>query len=128
MVDVVENSKYSYNAQKVLRDCCNRQSLKTFMQQLCQQVMVDSDVAMLYHYPTKRINETVRRNIERFPESFCFQLTEMDVKNMRSQIATASNVLDNKFRNKKYLPYVFTEQGIAMPIYLIYQQKWKINF
>ena len=79
-----------------------------------KQVMIDSDVAMLYQYTTKRINETVRRNIERFPENFCFQLTELDIENMRSQIATASQVLDNKFRNKKYLPYAFTEQGIAM--------------
>ena len=76
--------------------------------------MLDSDVAMLYNYPTKRINETVRRNIERFPENFCFQLSEDEMEIMWSQIATASKVLDNKFRNKKYLPYAFTEQGIAM--------------
>lgn len=79
-----------------------------------KQVMLDSDVAILYHYPTKRINETVNRNKKRFPEDFCFQLTELDIKNMRSQIATASKILENKFRNKKYLPYAFTEQGIAM--------------
>ena len=79
-----------------------------------KQVMLDSDVAMLYHYPTKRINETVNRNKKRFPEDFCFQLTELDIENMRSQIATASKILENKFRNKKYLPYAFTEQGIAM--------------
>lgn len=46
-----------------------------------KQVMLDSDVAMLYEYPTKRINETVKRNIERFPENFCFQLSENEVKN-----------------------------------------------
>lgn len=79
-----------------------------------KQVMLDSDVAILYHYPTKRINETVNRNKKRFPEVFCFQLTELDIENMRSQIATASKILENKFRNKKYLPYAFTEQGIAM--------------
>lgn len=45
-----------------------------------KQVMLDSDVAMLYEYPTKRINETVKRNIERFPENFCFQLSENEVK------------------------------------------------
>lgn len=76
--------------------------------------MLDSDVAMLYHYETKKINQTVKRNIQRFPERFCFQLNEDELKNLRSQIVTASNVLDNKFRNKKYLPYAFTEQGIAM--------------
>ena len=79
-----------------------------------KQVMLDSDVAMLYQYTTKRINETVRRNINRFPEKFCFQLTENEIDNLRSQIATASKAFENKFRNKKFLPYAFTEQGIAM--------------
>lgn len=93
-----------------------------------KQVMLDSDVVRLYHYPTKRINEAVRRNQERFPENFCFQLSENEVESMWSQFATASEkienmwsqsvttskALDNKFRNKKYLPYAFTEQGIAM--------------
>ena len=51
-----------------------------------KQVMLDSDVAMLYNYPTKRINETVRRNIERFPENFCFQLSEDEMEIMWSQI------------------------------------------
>ena len=93
-----------------------------------KQVMLDSDVAMLYHYPTKRINETVNRNKQRFPENFCFQLTEEEVKNLKrqpailnlgqennwSQIATSSKNENSKYRGKKYLPYVFTEQGIAM--------------
>lgn len=95
-----------------------------------KQVMVDSDVAMLYHYPTKRINETVNRNKKRFPEFFCFQLNEEEYKSLRcknftlnkdntnddclrSQIATLNkNTGRGKYR--KYLPYVFTEQGIAM--------------
>lgn len=50
--------------------------------------MLDNDVAMLYHYETKRINETVSRNKERFPENFCFQLTEHEVQVLRSQFAT----------------------------------------
>lgn len=79
-----------------------------------KQVMLDSDVAMLYHYKTKRINEAVNRNKERFPENFCFQLTEEETENLRSQIATSSKNENNKHRGKKYLPYVFTEQGIAM--------------
>ena len=93
-----------------------------------KQVMLDSDVAMLYHYPTKRINETVNRNKQRFPENFCFQLTEEEVKNLKmqstilnlnqennwSQIATSSKNENSKHRGKKYIPYVFTEQGIAM--------------
>ena len=79
-----------------------------------KQVMIDSDVAMLYHYETKKINQTVKRNKNRFPENFCFQLTEMELENMWSQIVTTSKLEDNKYRSKKYLPYVFTEQGIAM--------------
>ena len=77
-----------------------------------KQVMLDSDVAMLYNYDTKRINETVRRNQDRFPEDFCFKLTEYEVESLRSQIAT----LNKKARgqHRKYIPYVFTEQGIAM--------------
>ena len=54
-----------------------------------KQVMLDSDVANLYHYDTKRINETVRRNIDRFPEEYCFRLNESERKIMRSQFATA---------------------------------------
>ena len=78
-----------------------------------KQVMLDSDVAMLYHYETKRINEIVKRNQERFPENFCFQLTETEVENLRSQIATSS--LDKvNYGGRRYLPYVYTEQGIAM--------------
>ena len=55
-----------------------------------KQVMLDSDVAMLYHYQTKRINETVNRNKERFPENFCFQLTEHELEVLKSQIATSN--------------------------------------
>ena len=78
-----------------------------------KQVMLDSDVAMLYHYETKYINLAVRRNKERFPENFCFQLTEIETKNLRLQIATSSLEKEN-YGGRRYLPYVFTEQGIAM--------------
>ena len=78
-----------------------------------KQVMLDSDVAMLYHYETKKINQAVKRNIERFPEEFCFQLTEDELFNMQSQFVTALRS-ENKKRNKSKLPYAFTEQGIAM--------------
>ena len=76
-----------------------------------KQVMLDSDVAMLYHYETKKINQTVKRNIERFPEKFCFQLTQNETENLRSQFVTSS--LEN-YGGRRYMPYVFTEQGIAM--------------
>ena len=93
-----------------------------------KQVMLDSDVARLYNYQTKRVNETVSRNKKRFPENFCFQLTEEEVKNLKrqatilnldhennwSQFATSSKSENSKHRGKKYVPYVFTEQGIAM--------------
>lgn len=78
-----------------------------------KQVMLDRDVAMLYQYTTKRINETVRRNKERFPENFCFQLTDIETENLRSQIVTSSLKREN-YGGRRYLPYVFTEQGIAM--------------
>ena len=67
-----------------------------------KQVMLDSDVAMLYQYTTKRINETVRRNINRFPEKFCFQLTENEIDNLRSQIATASKVFENNLEIRNF--------------------------
>ena len=79
-----------------------------------KQVMLDSDVAMLYHYETKKINQAVKRNIDRFPERFCFKLTKEELETMWSQIVTTSKLEDNKYRSKKYLPHVFTEQGIAM--------------
>lgn len=77
-----------------------------------KQVMLDSDLAMLYQVETKRLNEAVKRNQKRFPESFCFQLTEGELESLRSQIAT-SKEFDGK-GGRRYLPYVFTEQGIAM--------------
>ena len=78
-----------------------------------KQVMLDSDVAMLYHYETKKINQTVKRNIERFPEKFCFQLNEDETENLRSQFVTSSLEKEN-YGGRRYLPYVITEQGIAM--------------
>ncbi|MEY8391154.1 ORF6N domain-containing protein [Lachnospiraceae bacterium 45-W7] len=78
-----------------------------------QQVMIDSDLAMLYHVETKRLNEAVKRNIARFPEEFRFQLTVEETESLRSQFATL-NESDGRGKHRKYLPYVFTEQGIAM--------------
>ena len=81
-----------------------------------KQVMLDSDVAMLYDYETKRINEAVRRNVERFPEEFCFKITNEEYLYLKSQIAT-SNITDIPQYNrggKQKLPYVFTEKGIIM--------------
>ena len=79
-----------------------------------KQVMLDSDVAMLYHYETKNVNKAVKRNIDRFPEDFCFQLTKDEMDKMWFQNGTKSKGENNKYRSEKYLPYAFTEQGIAM--------------
>ena len=76
--------------------------------------MLDSDVAMLYHYTTKNINKAVKRNIDRFPEDFCFQLTESEFQNLRFQFGTLNRKVNNGEVTRKYLPYVFTEQGISM--------------
>ena len=75
-----------------------------------QQVMLDSDLAMLYQVETKRLNERVKRNIARFPDSFCFQLTKDEYDHLRSQSATSNG----EYGGRRYLPYVFTEGGIAM--------------
>jgi len=74
-----------------------------------QRVMLDRDLAELYGVPTKRLNEQVRRNIKRFPEDFMFQLTWEEAIFSRSQFATLKHG-----KNIKYLPYAFTEQGVAM--------------
>ncbi len=73
-----------------------------------QKVMMDSDLAELYGVTTKRFNEQVRRNEKRFPVDFMFQLSEAETSNLRSQIATSS------WGGRRYLPFVFTEQGVAM--------------
>lgn len=88
------------------------------------QVILDSDLAKLYEVDIKRLNEQVKRNIERFPERFMFQLTESEYNSLRSQIATLEIKGSLRFQNgtlnkgrgrhRKYLPYAFTEQGVAM--------------
>ena len=75
-----------------------------------QQVMIDRDLAELYGVETKRLNEQVRRNIERFPEEFCFQLNKDEFENWRSQFATSNS---DKMGLRRP-PYAFTEQGVAM--------------
>ena len=75
-----------------------------------QKVMLDSDIAELYQAPTKRLTEQVKRNISRFPVDFMFQLTSEEAEILRSQIATSRL----SHGGRRYLPYVFTEQGVAM--------------
>lgn len=75
------------------------------------QVMIDSDLAELYGVELKRMNEQVKRNIERFPVAFRFQLSRSEYDVLRSQFATLEL---GKGEHRKYLPYVFTEQGVSM--------------
>lgn len=72
-----------------------------------QRVILDSDLAKIYGVSTKRLNEQVKRNLERFPEDFVFQLTFQEVNGLRSQIATSKG-------GRRYRPYVFTEHGAVM--------------
>lgn len=81
------------------------------------QVMLDEDLAELYGVETKQLNKAVNRNIGRFPKSFRFQLTGEEYKNLRFHFVTSSLVSQNAIPHhggRRYLPYVFTEQGVAM--------------
>lgn len=85
------------------------------------QVMLDSDLATIYQVETRVLNQAVNRNIERFPELFRFQLTEVEFENWKSQIVMSENhnlksqnVISSVHGGRRTLPYVFTEQGVAM--------------
>ena len=85
-----------------------------------QKVVLDADLARIYAVPTKRLNEQVRRNADRFPLDFAFVLTDQEVANLRSQIATSSfEGIQSQFATashggRRYRPYVFTEHGVIM--------------
>ena len=76
-----------------------------------QQVMIDCDLAEMYGVETKVLNQAVKRNIQRFPERFHFQLTENEFEILRSQFVTSKTETRG---GRQYLPYAFTEQGCAM--------------
>ena len=75
-----------------------------------QKVMLDEHLAELYRVTTKRLNEQVKRNLKRFPPDFMFQLNEEEAEILRSQFATSKS----QRGGRRYLPYAFTEQGVAM--------------
>ncbi len=75
-----------------------------------RQVMLDRDLAELYQVDTKRLNEQVKRNIDRFPDDFMFQLTEKELENWKSQYATSTK----EIMGLRKMPYAFTEEGIYM--------------
>ncbi len=106
--DITENEKKQQAA-----DCDQLVTLDsiTFLIKIIRgkQVMLDRDLAALYGVETKRLNEQVKRNIKRFPEDFMFQLTKEEC--LRSQIATLN---EGRGLHLKYMPYVFTENGVAM--------------
>ena len=81
-----------------------------------QQVMLDSDLAAIYGYEVKRLNEQVKRNISRFPEDFMFQLTRDEIFLVKSQNATSWNdsLFEGQDGGRRKMPYAFTEQGIYM--------------
>jgi hypothetical protein len=85
--------------------------------------MLDRDLAEMYQVDTRVLNQAVKRNIDRFPEKFRFQLTEVEIEDLRSQIVTlnssnqnlkSQNVMSSEHGGRRYLPYVLTEQGVAM--------------
>jgi len=76
-----------------------------------KQVMLDSDVARFFNYQTKDLNRNVKNNIERFPEYYCFQLTEEEYKSLRCKNFTLNK---GRGKHRKYMPFVFTEHGITM--------------
>ena len=73
-----------------------------------QQVMLDRDLAEIYGYEVKKLNQQVKRNIERFPEDFMFQLATSEIESVRSQIVTSNK------GGIRYMPFAFTEMGVAM--------------
>jgi len=84
-----------------------------------ESVILDSDLAVLYDVPTKVLNQQVKRNLQRFPGDFCFQLTAEELESLRCQIGTS-----NEGRGgRRYLPYVFTEHGAIMAASVLNSQR-----
>lgn len=80
-----------------------------------KKIMLDADLAELYGVQTKVLKQSVKRNIERFPEDFMFELTPLEWNSLRSQIVTLKNQGESsRGKHSKYLPFAFTEQGVAM--------------
>jgi hypothetical protein len=79
-----------------------------------QRVMLDADLATLYGVSTKALVQAVKRNLDRFPRDFMFQVTEQEVAILRSQIVTSSSADSGRWGGRRWLPYAFSEQGVAM--------------
>ncbi|CDE56250.1 toxin-antitoxin system toxin component Fic domain protein [Clostridium sp. CAG:269] len=101
------------NENIIIKDDISNEEIKNLIYTIRgKQVMLDSDVARLFNYTTKDLNRNVKNNIERFPEYYCFQLTEEEYKSLRCKIFTLNE--NGRGQHRKYLPYVFTEYGITM--------------
>ncbi len=101
------------NENLIIKDDISNEEIKNLIYTIRgKQVMLDSDVARLFNYATKDLNRNVKNNIERFPEYYCFQLTEEEYKSLRCKIFTLNE--NGRGQHRKYLPYVFTEYGITM--------------
>ena len=101
------------NENLIIKDDISNEKIKNLIYTIRgKQVMLDSDVARLFDYATKDLNRNVKNNIERFPEYYCFQLTEEEYKSLRCKIFTLNE--NGRGQHRKYLPYVFTEYGITM--------------
>ena len=100
-----ELDKTIYDTEKIKKLICNIRG---------KQVMLDSDVAMLYQCETRIINQAVKRNIDRLPERFCFRLTMNELEDLKSQNVISSLRGEKSYGGRRKLPTVFTEQGIAM--------------
>ena len=100
------------NSTELSTDALNIQSLIYVFRG--KQVMIDSDLASLYRVETGNLNRAVKRNINRFPEDFCFQLTAEEHENLKCQIGRARSEPTSGYGGRRTRPYVFTEQGISM--------------
>ena len=101
------------NENLIIKDDVSNEEIKNLIYTIRgKQVMLDSDVARFFNYATKDLNRNVKNNIERFPEYYCFQLTEEEYKSLRCKIFTLNE--NGRGQHRKYLPYVFTEYGITM--------------
>ena len=110
---IIKGCEFMENENLIIKDDISNEEIKNLIYTIRgKQVMLDSDVARLFNYTTKDLNRNVKNNIERFPEYYCFQLTEEEYKSLRCKIFTLNE--NGRGQHRKYLPYVFTEYGITM--------------
>lgn len=107
----MKNESRIMNKKKSVQIIPNERVIKRIFWLRSDKVMLDSDLAELYEVPTKRLIEQVKRNIERFPSDFMFQLSNQEMETLRSQFATSN---EKGRGGRRYNAYAFTEPGVAM--------------